>query len=491
MLRVLTIGIDGCSWNVVEKLRNTEILSMNFIKRETAWGILESTVPPWSVPAWNTLFTGVRPEKMRLYSFVKRRGNSLAPALRELDNQVYVWDLVSMHGGRVVAVNVPCVSRAIPVNGYFVSGFLADRSKLAFPLGLNGLLSDYGYIVDVYDLHPLTDEEYLEVCIKATIQETALFLELSRRVKWVLGILVYTHSDRVQHRFLKTRFSFVEKYYEVLDACIAKLLDSINLDNTVVFIVSDHGFKIPKTAFNVNTWFASKGYLSINPVSTRTRVMRTIKYKLSNNYTPLTIARKVAKLCPTLSKALSQTKLENREGGPIKGAYMPSEDGSVYIMNVTDEVKNMLVDKIAEEIGKNIPKIKVCKASEVYEVVRDEAPDLVLESDDYALLTDPTLPLRLRIMRATHAKEGVLIVLGPKWVIDSGFKSQASVYDIAPTMLYTLGIPIPSYMDGHVLTELFSRNFIQHNMKSYIEISYEKAKIKTKIRRTIINRVVE
>ncbi|RLG74273.1 MAG: hypothetical protein DRO14_05895 [Thermoprotei archaeon] len=249
----------------------------------------------------------------------------------------------------------------------------------------------------------------LEVCIKATIQKTAPFLEPSRRAKWMLGIIVYTHSDRIQHRFLETRFSFVEKYYEVLDTCMARLLDETDLSNTIVFIVSDHGFKIPKAAFSVNTQLAGRGYLSVDPIPTKSRVARIVKHTLSNNYTLLTIARKAAKMLrPTLRRSIEQARQETRnKSRAVKGAYMPSEDGTIYIVNVADEVRRVLADRITEEIRRHLPEVKVHRAIEVYGVAQNEAPDLVLESDSLAFSVDPALPLRLRTMRATHARENI------------------------------------------------------------------------------------
>ena len=96
-MKTLVIGVDGAAWNIIEKLKRMRILSKKFIEQNTAYGVLKSTIPPWSIPAWNALFTGVKPEKMRLYGFIKRRDNSLAPALGELNNQVYIWDLSLIH----------------------------------------------------------------------------------------------------------------------------------------------------------------------------------------------------------------------------------------------------------------------------------------------------------------------------------------------------------------------------------------------------------
>jgi hypothetical protein len=38
---------------------------------------------------------------------------------------------------------------------------------------------------------------------------------------------------------------------------------------------------------------------------------------------------------------------------------------------------------------------------------------------------------------------------------------KASLTDIAPTVLYALGLPIPDDMDGEVLTELFDDSYLE------------------------------
>lgn len=484
--KVLLIGIDGASWNIIQRLRHTEILSMSYIEGNAAHGVLESTIPPWSVPAWNSLFSGVRPEKLGIYSFIKRYGGKLAPVSNELDDQVYLWDLVSMHGRKVIAVNVPCVSKAIPVNGYFVAGFLANRKKLAYPSTLNEKLLRYGYIVDVTDAHPLTDEEYLEACVEMTIQRTTLFLSLAKEVDWSLGIIVYTCSDRIQHRFLKTRFSFVEKYYEVLDRCIAKLLDFVDIGNdTIVFMVSDHGFKIPKAAFSVNTWLASKGYLSINGVSLRRRVKRIINYYISNNYLMLTMLRKLVKtLSILLRKRKDVTHKVHNGVKVVRGAYMPSEDGAIYITGVPGSLRGLLSERIAEELSKYVPEVRVHLAHELSWILgEEEIPDLILESDSLAFSTDPTLPVKLRTMRATHSRHGVFIALGPRKIMNPGFKGTLKVTDVAPTILYCLGVFIPTYVDGHVITALFTEKFVSERKLRYNTMTYNKAKLLAKIHR--------
>ena len=54
-----------------------------------------------------------------------------------------------------------------------------------------------------------------------------------------------------------------------------------------------------------------------------------------------------------------------------------------------------------------------------------------------------------------HCSEGILIAYGPS-IKQGATVSNATQYDIAPTILYLQGQPIPNDMDGKVLTDIFT-----------------------------------
>jgi predicted AlkP superfamily phosphohydrolase/phosphomutase/tetratricopeptide (TPR) repeat protein len=58
-----------------------------------------------------------------------------------------------------------------------------------------------------------------------------------------------------------------------------------------------------------------------------------------------------------------------------------------------------------------------------------------------------------------HKINGVFILYGKD--VKPGAMSTKSVYDIAPTILYLLGFPIPEDMQGKPITEAFTKDFIQ------------------------------
>ncbi len=86
-------------------------------------------------------------------------------------------------------------------------------------------------------------------------------------------------------------------------------------------------------------------------------------------------------------------------------------------------------------------------------------PDLLVELDPrveaVTALSPATLMLYRRLV-ANHERAGVLIGAGPSLAQRAG-RSDASVLDIAPTVLHMLGEPPTVEMDGRVQSELLAR----------------------------------
>ncbi len=471
-MNLVVVGIDGASWNILERIKGLEVLSRKHLERTSSWAILESTSPPWSIPAWNSMFSGLTPKFMKLYSFLELRENTFKPVTHKLDNMVYIWDILSVYGKVTLAVNIPCIYTAKPVKGVVIAGFLANKLNLAYPKWINKVLESIEYIVDIVDSRPITDEEYLEVNIKSAKKRTALFLELAKRFKHVdLGIIVFTETDRIQHRFLKTRWSIVEKYYEVLDRLIAKILDRLD-DEAYKIIVSDHGFQKPVKAFNVNQYLAQNNLLAMGEKSITHRIKLLVDHLISDNYIPLTIARKIASKTG-LTRKLRRHSLTGCESSRINvlGAYMPSEEGGIFIVGLNKAYKEVLLEKA-------LRKLNSVNGVLAY-TVEDNGlgPSILLESEAYSFSNKLGLPVWHKTIRATHSKYGVFAILGKH--VRNRHVGKVRIIDIAPTILYALNQPIPSYMEGRVVMEAFTKQV----KPKILNTSYAKMKIKVNLTR--------
>ena len=77
------------------------------------------------------------------------------------------------------------------------------------------------------------------------------------------------------------------------------------------------------------------------------------------------------------------------------------------------------------------------------------------------------------VAAATHAgaPDGVLIVAG-EGIRPAPLPAGASVLDVAPTLLYLMGLPVARDMEGRVLTEILEPEFARQNPVTFIP-SYE------------------
>ena len=95
----------------------------------------------------------------------------------------------------------------------------------------------------------------------------------------------------------------------------------------------------------------------------------------------------------------------------------------------------------------------------------DLLPDLVFDlGDGPYLASDAPLaaqvlePLPRDYLRGRHRAAGIFVAAGPD--IREGEKIEgARIIDVAPTVLYALGLPIPEDMDGRPLVEIFRQDY--------------------------------
>jgi predicted AlkP superfamily phosphohydrolase/phosphomutase len=135
--------------------------------------------------------------------------------------------------------------------------------------------------------------------------------------------------------------------------------------------------------------------------------------------------------------------------------YMLSEDPSDK-QNVIDELKALT------ERDDGPKSINVYEPHEIYDGPKTElAPDLLFELDNFECAVDPRPTTKNDVFsigspsearNGGHNRDGILMATGPD--LTSGDDLAASIYDIAPTLLYLHDVPIPEEADGEVLRGL-------------------------------------
>jgi len=330
------------------------------------------------------------------------------------------------------------------------------------------------------------------------------------RYDWQVGIIVLSPVDRASHQFwrhmdpdhpahdalLAEQFGHaLKKIYQAADEEVGLLLELLDADDTV-FVVSDHGFGPAYRVFYLNEWLQRQGYLllkdetGVGRVGWRTRLIARLS-------TPLFWLNKVSPAFRRLAAPLKKRALSNlirdeyvraKERGLVRinhspvdwshtRAYCPDE-ASLYlnlrgrdpqgIVEPGAEAQALLEEIIAglqnipdPETDQPVP-VTVHRKEEVYSgPFLKDAPELIVAMDNYttevmAELGSGALFVPSDFRSGTHTLEGLFIAKGPG--IPAGGRMDARLIDIAPTVEYLTGAPVPEEADGRVLLDLMERD---------------------------------
>jgi predicted AlkP superfamily phosphohydrolase/phosphomutase len=496
--RVLVIGLDGATWRALDPLMAAG--RMPALAGLAARGFvapLESTVPPVTAPAWSSFITGQNPGRHGIYQFYeidpwseRALGRGAPTFLAEPGVVVNgralggpkLWEVAGAEGRRCATVNLPMTYPPSPINGLMVTDMLTPPGSrnFTFPPELADELTDYEI-----DLTPREkdfssrDEDFL-VRAEAVLDKRArAVLDLFRREPWDLFVAVFTETDRLQHRYwqyldpgagaagdeaVRRR---VLALYERLDGHLARLLDAAGADCRVV-VVSDHGFG-PAASRRVNMEALAAaiglgGGASVSRRLARFGLTKRRLYKYLGFMVPesrLRGAERAARDRALQNVRGKLVKLHDYIGGvwihsAARGGPVPADGADAF----RDEVIASLLRVVDPDTGARL----VTRAARREEVFAGDrlagAPDVVFFVDDrYGLDPQPRAASTVYTAEppntGTHRADGVLLLAGPG-LAPGPAASPPRIEDVAPTILHLLDLPIPTAMDGRVLSEAFA-----------------------------------
>jgi predicted AlkP superfamily phosphohydrolase/phosphomutase len=333
---------------------------------------------------------------------------------------------------------------------------------------------------------------------------------------WDLFVVVYTATDKVQHHFWKyidssrpeshTSQAYgkaVFRVYEEIDKGIGELLEAAG-DASVV-IMSDHGAgPSSRRTMYINRWLNTEGFLHFKGNAGVSRGLGHLKYLLierTNNEIKRVLPRRakevLLRLFPNLRDKVdsvlflpgidwSRTVAYSRENHPAifintKGREVEGivEPGESY-----ERVRDQIVDRLSRlrcpETGKPIAG-KIFRREEVYQGPESfKAPDIIFQWNEYRYVHRPsgvgtgkpffeTLDDRALLASENttrpsgiHRDYGVFIGFGKPFKSNHTFHG-ARIFDLAPTVLYLLGLAVPVDMDGRCLQETIEESYLREN----------------------------
>jgi predicted AlkP superfamily phosphohydrolase/phosphomutase len=140
------------------------------------------------------------------------------------------------------------------------------------------LLGEYatlGMAEDTWALNEgaIDEKAFLDQAYLTYEERRAMFQSALERTKRGVVACVFDTTDRVQHmffRFLDRGGKYggaIEDLYQRADRLVGETLKYVD-EETVLFVLSDHGFASFERGVNLNTWLRENGYLFLKPGAT-------------------------------------------------------------------------------------------------------------------------------------------------------------------------------------------------------------------------------
>ncbi|MFX1289296.1 MAG: alkaline phosphatase family protein [Promethearchaeota archaeon] len=283
----------------------------------------------------------------------------------------------------------------------------------------------------------------------------------------------YQVTDLIQH--WDGEGEYTQQVYRKVDKHLEHLLSHLP-DNTTLFIASDHGGRGFKFLVNLNVWLDQMRLLAKDREG-------NIDYKHSIAF--------------HMYWGIFINKEELKQRASVIPGFDPPQDKPLY-----DAFIDFLIQE-AQSLnfpGTDMPiPLRLIRSPEDR---LEPAPDIVVQAEysNYMVHHEDfyypgqeliTTPLQIG-KKYNHRRNGLFLAVGPG--IKKGYKSSIKeIFDITPTVLYLLHLPVAEYFDGSIMEEIMEEAYLASHARSTIhayhvalpeqaEQDYEREALEEKLR---------
>ena len=317
---------------------------------------------------------------------------------------------------------------------------------------LFGPYATLGLAEDTWALNEevLDDKAFLAQCYGNHEDRERMFFDALEKTPQGLCACVFDTTDRVQHMFWRyledghpaakdvsadSRPQVIQELYARMDDLIGRVMKKID-DETLLLVISDHGFKSFARCVNVNAWLHENGYLTLKDGKTESGDwFEDVDWSRTRAYTM------------GLNGIYLNIKGREREGIVDAGAESTA---------LKEELRTKLHGLVDPASGKvSITGMFDCEGVYAGPYV-DNAPDLIVgygagyrASWDSVMgkVTGTVFEDNTKAWSGDHCVDPRLV----PGVLFSNRKinvEKPAIVDVAPTMLQLFGLKLPAYFDG-------------------------------------------
>jgi predicted AlkP superfamily phosphohydrolase/phosphomutase len=349
----------------------------------------------------------------------------------------------------------------------YVTPINLDPEKPAMPISYPSVYATYlskrqgsyatlGLAEDSWALNEkrISDDDFLRQCLDADQEREKMFFDSLDNIKQGLCVCVFDGTDRVQHTFWRQmdkehpshRGNFhapdslaIEEIYKRADTLLGKTLEKCHEKDTLLMIISDHGFNVFRYGVDLNRWLEENGYLRVKNGNRDKKNLANVDWSHTRAF----------------AIGLSGIFL-NLKGREAKGIVDPKTEAPQLREEIAEKLGN-LTDPL-----RNASAIKqVYNAWKIYQgPYKDDAPDLLVgyqvgyrASWETAVgqITDQVFHDNKKAWSGDHCIDHSLVpgvLFSNRRIRDA----HPRLMDIGPTVLDMFGVKVPPHMDGRPLT---------------------------------------
>ena len=507
--KVIVIGLDGATFDIIDPLIDKgQLPNISKIINKGVKARLMSSVPPISAPAWVSFMTGKNPGKHGILGFQfynLHKYNCVEHGIISSKSYSHstIFDLLSKYQKRSVAFQVPLTYPVWPIKGIMVAGYpTPDQTKaFTYPESLSNKIGQlYEYKSDQIAAGSI--DEKLSIYTNGLDRVSACVENLLKKEPYDLFVYVNNIPDWVQHKFWKYQFNghnsensdYIDQFYRQIDEKVGNILDLAD-DDTTIFLMSDHGAGArPDKFLNINFLLREKGYLT--PTRSKISIItKTNKYWFEwiKEFFPIRYWTQ-AKFSSKFREMVCNTRVyKNNINWEKTRAYrVPLAYPYVGInINLKDRQKYGIVSSGKEfndlryelytylkEFSDEHPQFikSVYYQEDIYNGPHTfNTPDIVIEiAHEYdsgpeidELITEIPKVL-LQTISGYHRPHGIFAAMG-KNILHSAEVKDFNITDLAPTILYSLDLPIDNNFDGQLLKEIFTDEYVKLHIPQYVD----------------------
>jgi predicted AlkP superfamily phosphohydrolase/phosphomutase len=346
----------------------------------------------------------------------------------------------------VTPVNIDPEKPALPLSYPAVySVYLAKRQG---PFATLGLAEDTWALNE----HVLEDEHFARQCLDIDAEREVMFFDSLDKVQRGLCVCVFDGTDRMQHMFWRyhdpdhparpavipaEHANAIEDLYRRMDDLVGRTMARCG-DDTLLMVLSDHGFNTFRRGIDLNRWLEEKGYLVVEDGRRREANLAGVDWSRTRAF------------------ALGLTGIFlNVRGKYAQGIVEPGDKADL----LREEIAGRLAGLVDPQTGARAIR-RVYQAVKAYRgPYKEQAPDLIVGYErGYRVSWEAAIGRTTREVFHDNTKAwsgdhcvdpsvvpGVLFCNRP---IDT---DNPRLLDIGPTVLDLFGLSVPAYMDGKVL----------------------------------------